>query len=874
LEFIQGFFVKGVLLSLLLVSFFLNLKAQQSSDTDSVSVERDTAVLSTDSVPLNSPDTVTKRSADGLNAEVNYSASDSIRFNKEHNIVYLYGDARISYEDFELIADYIRLDQKNNTLFARGRKDPKTGRYKGRPIFTQNGEPPVTTDSLAFNFKSKKGNAYGTFSEVEGGFIQAAKSKKNQYNEVSIKDAIYSTCNLPHPHFGIHISKGIVAEKNIVTGPAYLVIEDIPFPAIIPFGFFPKANKRASGILFPTFGEEQTRGFYLRDFGYYIGLNDYWDAELRGSIFSKGSYEGSLAARYRKNYKYDGNLNFRYAYTKIGIEGPDQAKSKDFNLQWSHSQRQEANPGTTFSASVNFGTSSYFSATGASGTYDPAQITRNSMSSNISYGKTIAGGLFNFTSSLSHRQDIATRDISLDLPTFNLSMMTINPFDSKNRVGEQKWYQRISLGYNLQGANRVSTKDTLLFGEHGLKNFTNGFQHSIPVSLSLNVLKYLQFNSSVNYNERWYFQTFRQHYEQDSLVRDTVSGFRRAYEYTLSSGFSTKIYGQKNFRKGNLVALRHVMTPSVSFNYRPDFGQSKYGYFDSYINPATGRRQVYSVFDGTLYGGPGRGRQAGIGFSLDNNIEAKVRSKSDTATTEQFEKIPIIQGLNFSGSYNFAAENFKLSPINFSGRTALFKQKFGINFGGTFDPYAYKLDSLGQRIDEYAIKTGKLARLTNFRLSFDFSLNSSTLKERNEKIDQERERPGITPEQQEQLNMISRNPHAFVDFNVPWNISASYSFNYSKPDLRPGSVTNTLNFSGDFSVTPKWKVQYSSGYDFKMNDISYTQFSIYRDLHCWDMSFNWVPFGRYRSYSVDLRVRASILQDLKLSKRRSYLDNY
>jgi lipopolysaccharide assembly outer membrane protein LptD (OstA) len=441
-------------------------------------------------------DTVTNKSSTGLTSKVSYTAEDSIRFDHINNVVHLYGKARVVYDDFELDADYIRLDQKNNLAFASGYTNPRTNRYSGRPIFKQGTEKPITTDSLVFNFKTKKGKSYGVFTDVEGGYLQARQFKKNEYDEGFFRRGIYSTCNLPHPHFGIHITRGIVTEKQIVTGPAYLEIEDVPLPLGVPFGFFPKPNRRSGGVLFPTFGEDALRGFYMRDLGYYFGISDYWDMAVRGTLYSKGSYEGNTQARYRKNYRYDGSLSLRYASTKNGIEGTEafEHPAKDFNITWSHSQRPEANPGTTFSASVNAGTGSYFSNTAAGGTYDFDQMTRNTLSSNISYGKVFADGLFNFTSSLGHRQDIERGSIYLELPTFNLSMTTINPFDSKDRVGEQKWFQKITMGYSLQGTNSIDTQEDLLFQEDALQRFRTGFQHNIPVSLSLNVLDYFQFN--------------------------------------------------------------------------------------------------------------------------------------------------------------------------------------------------------------------------------------------------------------------------------------------------------------------------------------------------------------------------------------------
>lgn len=832
------------------------------------------ARLSADTIKL---DTVSKKTnqAGAFSSKVNYSAEDSIKADINNNIVFLYGKAKVKYEDFEIEADFIQLDQKNNTLFAKGLINPKTKIYSGKPVLTQGAEPPLTTDSLFFNYKTKKGKSFGVFTDVEGGFLQAAQFKKNQYDEGFFKRGIYSTCNLPHPHFGIHITRGIATDKQIITGPAYLVIEDIPLPLGVPFGFFPKPNRRSGGLLFPTFGED-TRGFFMRDLGYYLGLNDYWDLSTRGTLYSKGSYELGTAARYRKNYKYDGGLNFRFASTRNGVEGTEAFKrpNKDFNLTWSHSQSPLANPGTTFSASVNAGTGSYFSNTGAAGTYNPTEIARNALSSSISYGKVFGNGLFNFSSSLSHNQDIEQQTIFLDLPRFSLNMTTINPFDTKDRAGEQKWYQRLSLGYSMQGSNSINTKEYKLFKKESLKDFRNGIQHDIPINLSLNILKYFQFNSGMQYSEKWYLQTIRKRLDPVASgfkqVTDTIQGFSRVYDYSVNTGLATKVYGKFNFKKGNLMALRHIMTPSVNFNYRPDFGSSRFGYFRNLQGDTSKIATRYSIYENAVFGSPSSGRVAGIGFSVDNNVEAKVRSDADS--TKNSINIPILQSLTFSGSYNFAAENFKLSTIGFSGRTSFFKEKIGINFFGTLDPY--KLDDFGNRIDKYTIESGKLARLTNFGLSTDFSLNSKAAKKRGENLNElDKGKQNLSRAQQEELNAISRDPNAFVDFNIPWNVNAAYSFNYSKNGLQ-SNISNTLNLSGDFNVTPKWKVQYTSGYDFQSNKLSLTQFSIYRDLHCWDLSFRWSPLGTYKFYSVDLRVKASILQDLKLSKRRDFYNNF
>lgn len=856
-------------------------------------VKRETVVM--DSVTRDSVnrDTTKKGDGQGISSMVLSNAEDSTITDRKNNQLHLYGNAKIKYEDMELTADYIRIDNNSRTMFASGLID-HNGKYRGRPIFKTATDPPVTVDSLIFNFDSKKGKTYGVFTEMDGASIQAREIKKNEYNEQFIRHGFYSTCNLPfpHTHFGIQMSRVILTENQVVSKSAYMVVEQVPLRFImIPFGFFPKTNKRQSGILFPSFGEDFSRGFFMRDAGYYIGLNDYWDAELRGNLYTKGSWEANARVRYKKNYKYDGGFSLRYAYTKNGEENtPGFSRAKDFNITWNHSQRQEANPGTTFSASVNAGTGSFFSNTAASGTYDYNQITRNNMSSSIAYGKTFADGKVNFTSSLSHRQDISTGQINLELPNFNLNVATFNPFDSKERVGEQKWYQRLTVGYSVQGKNTINSPDSLLFRKETLEKMQNGIQHNVPVSLSLNVAKYFQFNTSLNYTERWYFQSIRKRFDNDPsgyVERiDTLQGFNRAYDYSFSSGFSTKVYGQKNF-KGKLAALRHVITPSVNFNYRPDFSDSRFGFYREQryadgtpVLDNQNRPVKYSIFQNAIYGSPSAGRSMGIGFSVDNNIEAKIKSDKDTTGTG-FKKVPILQGLTFSGNYNFVADSFNLSNISFSGRTALFDQKLGLNFNGSFDPYRYvEVTTPGstmpsyRRINEYAIKGGQLARLTQFGMSMDFSFNPAAAKNRNDNLNEmDKNKPNMTPEQQQELARISSDPNAFVDFNIPWNIAASFSFQYSKPFAK-STITSTINIHGDLSVTPKWKIQYNSGYDFQAKKMSLTQFNIYRDLHCWDMSFGWIPFGTYRSYTFNIRVKASILQDLKLTKRNDYYNSF
>lgn len=831
--------------------------------------------------------------------KVQYGARDSVILDKETGVVYLYGKARVLYQDIELDADYITYNSKTNIIYARGTYDKK-GKYIGRPIFKMTGQSTSMADSLRFNAKTKAGQIHGVFTEQEGGFFSGGIAKKQPDDEIHSKGQIYSTCNLPHPHYGLHITKGIVTKNQIITGPVYLEIEDIPLPLALPFAFFPKPNKKSSGVILPTPGEEATRGFFLQDGGYYFGLSDYWDAKVTGSIYSYGSYSARVASTYTKRYKYNGNVDLSYALTKSGTQGTSDFQArKDFSINWTHSQNANANPGTIFSASVNAATSGYGRNTAGGETYNPNLIANNLLGSSISYGRTFSNGI-NLSTSFNANQDTRAKTVSLTLPNVSLSAPTFNPFDSKDRVGEQKWYQKITVGYSMQATNSISTADSLLFKKESLSKFRSGISHSIPVNMSFNVLKYFNFNLGVPYSEKWYFQSVRKTWSKlangsDVIFTDTVPGFNRSSEYSFGGGLSTKIYSTAQFKNlGKFKAIRHVMTPSVSFSYKPDFSSISKGIYKiaKYQNGDTvfttdyntGQRvpMKYSIQEQGVYGGPSIGRSATISFGIDNTVEAKIASLKDTTGTGE-RKIAIIQGLGINGSYDLLKKDFKLSELGFGGRSQ-FTDKLGINYHGVLNPYLYEdiTNSEGvvtrTLVNKYTWSKGQLPRLTNFGFSFDYSFNPESFKKKNEIKDQLNEKKvggGITPEQAEALAQISRDPNAFVDFNIPWNFSFQYSFDYRTDAVgQNNSITNNLSFSGDANITPKWKVTFNSGWDFQQKTISMTNFAIYRDLHCWDMSFSWVPFGAYQSYSVIIKVKASVLQDLKLSKRKSYVPKF
>jgi lipopolysaccharide assembly outer membrane protein LptD (OstA) len=834
-----------------------------------------------------------KDTTGGMKSITNVHAEDSTRYDAAHKMLYLYGRARVTYEDFELDADYIRVNQSTKEIFASGRIDPITHRYIGKPISKQGKDKPVTSDSLRFNYETKKGKIYNASSEQEGNFISGGQIRKLNDEEAAYRNVIYSTCDLPYPetHFGIVITKGIGEKNQIISGPAFLEIEGIPLPIAIPFGFFPKPNSRTSGFILPTFGEDQKLGFYLRNIGYYIALNDYIDLTNTGTIYSNGSYELNTTARYMNRYKYTGSVSLSYSSTNYGL--PGDPPNKDFHIDWSHSQNPNAHPGTTFTASVDAGTSGFYQHNPASEGYSLQTLTQNTLRSSIAYGKVWAGTPFNFTANLSHSQDLTNKTVTLELPTFNFNMSTISPFSSKEHVGPERWYEKITLGYSLQGTNKVNNvPESELFQSATLtKRLQNGFQHQIPIGFNQTLFKYFQFSANANYTERWYFQSVNERFARgsvpgrDSLVLDTISGFKRAGNYTLGASLSTKIYSTLTFKNSAVKQIRYVATPSLSFSYNPDFSDPSYGYYRTAYSSATVPYQIssvkYSIFQNGVYGGPSMGKTAGLGLSLDNSIEAKLRAKS-TDTSQTDKKIKILEGFTISTFYNFAADSLNLSPISFSGHTSLFKDKVNVSFGGTFDPYVTEVrDSISNGqilhykipINRYTFQNGKLPTLINANISASASLNPAVFHPHPQAPAPGTTMQSMTPEQSAKLALLNSDPSAYVDFNVPWNMSLNYSFSYSNLYTNT-SVSNTIMVSGDVNITPKWKVQYTTNYDFRAGRLSSaTSFGIYRDLHCWDLSMQWLPFGYYKSYTVTLRVKAAILQDLKLTKRSDYTNN-
>jgi hypothetical protein len=808
-------------------------------------------------------------SPSGVKSKIKYTARDSMFFDVVNEKLYLYGDAKVDYEDITLTADYIEINYTDHTVYAEGYKDSlgnplrdSVGDYIGLPVFTQGSEK-FFSHTITYNFDTKKGKI-GIVTTKEGdGYIHGEVVKKDEANNFYIRNGRYTTCDKDTPDYFIQASRLKVIQNNkIITGPAYLVIEDVPFPIAVPFGIFPSKSGRSSGIIIPTYGDSPSQGFYLQKGGYYFGLSDYMDLALRGDIYTYGSWELDASSQYINRYHYTGNFDIKYSYTQTGDpEVPSTfSSSRSYFITWNHTQDPKANPGSVFSAKVNFGSTSFFQNTLSTG----SEFLTNTFASSISYQKDFIGTPFHFSADITHSQNDQTKEIDLTAPDLTFTMSSIYPFKSANSVGEQKWYEKIGISESSVLQNNLTTYDSVPFKSLGIASFANGVEHTIPLSTSFKVMKYFTLTPTLSWTDRWYLQSITEHFygNTDSVVTDTVHGFRRAGDGSASANLSTTIYGMYNFRHGDIVAIRHVMTPSISFTYRPDFSTPNWGYYNTIKSTNdTPMTRTYSYYQNGIYGAPSQGKVQAIGFNLDNNLEMKVKTHTDTS--EGTKKIKLLESLSINGSYNYVADSLKLSHIALQGRTTLF-DKVNISASTTLDPYFH--DTLGQDINKYQITNGgKLGTLTNANITCSFNLNPAAFKSQT-----------TTKGTPDELAAINKHPNDYVDFKIPWSLNVSYGMYYTK-NLASGVTTpetsQTLNFSGDLKLTPKWKIGFTSGYDFVAHDLTYTSLTFYRDLHCWEMHLNWVPFGSHQSYSFQLNVKSSILQDLKLVKKKDWYDN-
>lgn len=820
----------------------------------------DSLALSADT--LNLVDTIIKpKQNDGfLSNKVTYIATDSIVMDVENEKVYLYNHAVVEYEDMKLMAGFIELDLKNHLVNAKG--IDSNGVISQIPVSIQ-GKDEFKAQEIRYDFETKKGKIKNVVTQQGDGYIHGDDIKKSKDNTYYIAKGRYTTCDLDHPHFYIGANKlKVIPNDKIVTGPAYLNIADVPTPLAIPFGYFPNKAGRASGILIPSYGESPVWGFFLKDGGFYFGSNEYIDLALTGDIYSNGSYAFKALSRYKKNYYRNGT--FGIGYSKI-LDGDraffNTTERNDFFVNWTHNQDAKRKPNSRFSANLNAGTSSYNTFNGDVN----SDYQSNTFQSNIAYSKKFVGTPFNFSLNARHSQNTITKKLDLSLPQVSFTMNRIYPFKRKGSVAN-KWSDKIGISATLNAKNDINTYDSLLFRSQTLDEMRNGLNLVVPITTSLTLLKYFKLNPSININSRGYFKTIDRNYDPlNSLVEtDTVNGFRLATDYRFSAGLNTLLYGNYFFKTKRLKQIRHVMTPSVTASYRPDFSADKYGYYRTVTSDSLGNTQQYSIFQNGIYGSPPAGKSGVIGVSLNNTFEAKINAKTDTGMVSK--KVKLIDNLNISTSYNLAADEFKWSPIRISGRTKLFNV-LDINTQTTFDPY--QLDSAGIRTDILELKNSKkIGRLTSSTSSLSFRLTSKKQNRTETKNDEKEKETEVTPQT---LEYLRSHPEAFVDFNIPWSLYVSYNINYRKP-LRDETITQTATFSGDVSLSPKWKFSVRSGYDFTAKKLSLTQVNVYRDLHCWEMSFTWVPFGLRQSFALNLNVKSSTLRDLKLTRKRAWQD--
>ena len=818
-----------------------------------------------------------------LDSKVERHARDSIIQDIKAKKVYLYGKAVVTYGDITLKAAFIEFDFTTNIVYATGLPD-STGKMIGLPVFKE-GKETFKAKVIRYNFNTKKGIIKSVNTEDDQGFLHGTDVKKEPDNSVNIKRGYYTTCNLPnHPHFEFRFSKARVIPNNkIVTGPTYLEIEGVPTPIAIPFGFFPNNPQKQSGIVIPTYGESPKRGFYLENGGYYWHINDYLDLKLTGDIYTRGSWKLSPVLRYRKRYKYSGSFTAGFARNIIGVKGePDYSNSRAFSIRWSHRQDPKARPHSSFTANVNIVSSSYITYN----TVSTNDYLSNEFQSSVAYQTNWAGKYF-LTVNASHRQNTKTHQMQVSLPELTFSVNRFYPLRS-NRGGKKRFYEDLSISYTMNAKNTVSGADSTFFQLKTLKNMQNGIMQKIPISLPTKVFKYFTLSNSINITDRMYASHLHKYWSNDSLFSandttvgyvntDTVSGFNNLFDFSVSSSLSTKIYGILRFKKGPLRAIRHVLTPNIGVSYTPDFGAEKWGYYDYYVDTA-GNRVDYSKYERYLFGAPPNQKSGSANFSLANNLEIKVPSKKDTITG--LKKVKLIENFTVSGSYNFALDSLNWSTINMSGRTRLWKN-LTIQYASRWDPYT--VDSLGRTINqfEWTVNRRLLRRdNTTWSLSFNLALNDKTFGKNSNK---KKTAPTKSPLQQDNPNdvkAIEEHPNEYINWNIPWSLNLNYNFRYSNilsyvdriwtPQKK---VVQTLGFSGQVNITPKWKFSFRSGWDFTNKQLSYTSVNIYRDLHCWEMRFNWIPIGARKSWNFSINVKASILQDLKLNKKKDFRDN-
>jgi hypothetical protein len=859
-------------------------------DSDSLLISLDTLLIIQDSTFHSSDslraDTIKDKKKPLLEAEITYASEDSLIFSIGKQKVYLFDKGVVNYQDIGLSGDYIEFDYSTKVAMAAGAID-SSGKLGPKPLFTQ-GEEKIEFDTMRYNFDTRKAKIKSIITQQGDGYLHSTQTKRLSDGEIHLKRGKYTTCDAPEPHFYIALTKAIsIPGKRTVSGPGYLVFEDIPMPLGLPFGFFPNTNKRASGFIIPEFRDEQTRGFGLEKGGWYFAFNDYLDISLTGSVYSRGTWGVMAVSQYLVKYRYSGSFRSEYYNFRIN-DDPLTKDTRDFKILWSHSQDAKANPTRTFRASVDFATRSFEQRQGT----NFSNILTNQKNSSISYSKRWPGRPFNFSANLTGNQSTKTGTVNLTLPSMNFNMERIYPLRGKDDDGDFNWFQNISVSYSSKFVNRINNiADSVLFTKEALDKMETGFAHSIPISLAnIKVLDYINIVPSVSYSGVVFPYYIKKRLATDTTIFsggreiiDTIHKvtYAQSFSVNLSISASPKLYGMYESKKedSRIIAVRHVLSPKASMSFAPDMKGLVPDYYRTLPSVASAVRPVryskYSVYEGHMNGTPTvNGRSGSVSLGLGNNLEMKVRSDKDS--TGEGRKVVILDNLDFSTRYSPFSPANKWSPVNMTGRSSLFKRKLNIQFSSSFDPYA--LDSVGRVSDKYLFsETGKIFRMTRAQVSLGFRLQSSSGKKKEStapESDIEESSEVVPDEMSDMYNETGgtiRND--YVDFDIPWSVNIDYSWNYSKPSFKK-KIDSSVRLSGDISLTPKWKFGVNTSYDFIAKEFSATNMSIHRDLHCWEMRFTIVPFGDYKSYAFTIRAKAAILRDLKWDKRQTWHDNF
>ena len=874
-------------------------------------------------------DSANRKRKNGIDFPVNYTSNDSLVYYADSRKAFLFGNANVKYDNMDLTAEHIDVQMDSSLVHATGAeryvKDdlpplPKdSGRIDssklqkeryGLPVFVM-GSDKYETDTMSFNFKTKKGLIQNAYTEQQDGFLVSEKSKRDKDGNFYVKHGRYTTCDDPEPDFYLALSRAKVRPgKDVVFGPAYLVVQDVPLPLAIPYGFFPFSKSYSSGFIMPTYGDEQARGFYLKDGGYYFAINDNIDLKLLGEIYTKGSWAISAASNYNFRYKYAGQFFFSYQNTKDGEKGfPDYSETTSFKLQWSHRQDAKANPYRTFSASVNYASTKY-ERNNLNSMYNPTTMTQSTRTSSVSWGTTFSSIGMTLSATANATQNMRDSSVALTLPDLNINISRFYPFRRSKQVGEERWYEKIHMSYSGHISNSITTKEDKLMKSNLIKDWRNGWQHNIPIGATFSLFKYINISPSINFTDRTYMKKINQSWDQENqeVRNDTVYGFYNVYNWSSSISANTKIYGflvpnRKIFGE-KIQAIRHTLTPSISFSYAPDFGSNRYGYWKSYqktdlSGTPIGQPVSYSPYSSGIFGVPGKGKTGSISFDLDNNIEMKVKA-SDNDTAE-FKKISIIDQLGASMSYNMAAETRPWSDLNTRLRLKITKS-YTFSMNAVFATYAYELDENGRPYvgtrTEYS--KGRFGRFQGMSQNVSYTITPDKIRNlfRKKKNKDDEDTPAMGKEDtgvetnvdptmeaakhgatKKNAGMAEVDDDGYMKFSMPWSFTFSYgitmrentSGTFNKEKMRyPYKYSQNLNFSGNIRISDGWNIAFTSGYDFDYHKLSMTTASLARDLHCFSMSCS-VVLSPYTSYNFSFRCNAATLADaLKYDKRSGY----